>query len=290
MLRKVPWLSSMVALIAAMLIASCGAPTTDAAAADVEAKGANVRTDDLNAVLKKHVDDSGMVDYKALKSDSKKLDAYLASVAAFDPTVYASWPDAKKKAFWMNAYNAITLKSILNKYPIKAGLLRGLAFPKNSIRQIAGVWDKTQWTVMGRAMTLNDIEHKTLRADFDEPRIHAALVCAAMGCPPLRDEAYAADRLEEQLDEQMRDFLTNPLKFKIDRTSNTVYLSSIFEWYGEDFVTSFGTDTKYKGHSDIERAVLNAIRLHLSEVDRAYLDSASFSIDYLDYDWSLNEQ
>jgi len=135
--------------------------------------------------LTSYVDDKGMVDYRGLKADHAALDDFTASIAHLDPKVYEGWSERQKIAFWINVYNALTLKAIIDHYPIQASYLKSLIYPQNSIRQIPGVWDKLSFPVMGRNMTLDHIEHAMLRAGFDEPRIHVALVCGAKGCPPL---------------------------------------------------------------------------------------------------------
>lgn len=242
------------------------------------------------AVLQTHVDDAGMVAYRALKADSAPLDEYLNLLAITPREHYDMWIVPDRIAFWINAYNAITLKAIIDHYPIQAGIGRSLLWPRNSIRQIPGVWDKLKWNVMGDSLTLNQIEHDILRKQFYEPRIHAALVCAARSCPPLRREPYSGTVLEAQLEDQMKRFLSNPTKFRIDRENDTVFLSAIFKWFGEDFVDRYRTDTAFGGHSDVERAVLNAIAPHLQEADQDYLRTATFHVGYLDYDWTLNER
>lgn len=245
---------------------------------------------DYGASLSAHVDDSGMVSYKALKAGSQKLDAFTAALANLDPQTFDGWSEEEKIAFWVNAYNALTLKAIIDHYPIKASFFKSVVYPKNSIRQIDGVWDKLKFQVQGRAMTLDEIEHQVLRAEFDEPRIHMALVCAAMGCPPLRSELYTGDQLDAQLDDQTRKFLANPEKFRIDRDRKKVYLSPIFKWFGEDFVETYGIEKGFSGKKQSERAVLNFIAKYLDEKDREYLSTAEYEVSYLDYDWSLNEQ
>ncbi len=246
--------------------------------------------DDYADALKAYVNDNGMVNYAQLKSHSEKLDSFLSSLAALDRNVYDGWQNPAKIAFWLNAYNACTLKAIIDHYPIQSSFFASLRYPKNSIRQISGVWDKLQFTVMGQPMMLDGIEHGTLRKEFHEPRIHMALVCAAMGCPPLRNEPYTGDRLSAQLDDQARRFLSNPAKFRIDAQGGTVYLSSIFKWFGEDFVTKYGVDQGYGNHSAVERAVLHFISGYLGKEDADRLSAGDYSISYLDYDWSLNEQ
>jgi hypothetical protein len=242
------------------------------------------------AALSKYVDDRGMVNYQKLKVDRRDLDLFAASLARVKPEDNEPRDDKQKIAFWINAYNALTLEAIIRNYPIQSSLLRSVVYPKNSVRQIPGVWDKLRFVVVGREMTLNDIEHGTLRAKFNEPRIHLALVCAAMSCPPLRNEPYTAEKLDQQLDDQARRFLRSPQGFRIDRGESRVYLSAIFKWFGEDFIGTYGTSDKFAGKSDIERAVLNFVSGYVGQIDRDYLLKGSYRIEYLDYDWSLNEQ
>ena len=149
-----------------------------------------------------------------------ELDEFVTAFGRLDEKVYEKWDEKAKIAFWLNAYNAFTLKAIIDNYPIKSSFFRSRVYPKNSIRQIPGVWDKIPFTVMGQDLTLEHIEHKILREGFDEPRIHMALVCAAIGCPPLRNEPYLGEELDDQLDDQTRRFLANQEKFKIARSRN----------------------------------------------------------------------
>lgn len=240
-------------------------------------------------VLKTYLNDDGMVNYKALKANREKLDAFCTSLEKLDPGIYENWTEKEKIAFWLNAYNAHILQTIINRYPIKASLLKSLAFPKNSIQQISGAFNKISFVIMGRKMTQDDIEHETLRKLFNEPRVHMALVCAAKGCPPLRNEPYLGEKAEAQLNDQTKKFLSNRSKFSIDRTNTTVSLSSIFKWFGEDFIKSYGTDKAFKGHNQKERAVLNFISVYLPERDRDYLKKRKYTVSYTPYDWSLNE-
>ncbi len=232
------------------------------------------------------VDGEGLVDYAALKADAGDLDALYAAIANLDRGQYETWSEQRQIAFWVNAYNGLTLKAIVANYPPKRSLA-SVIHPRG-IRWIPGVWDKLAFTVMGREMTLNDIEHQVLRVDYDEPRIHAALVCAAISCPPLRDEPFVAERLEQQLDGQTRRFLDR--SFRIDRDAGKVYLSKILDWYGADFVNSFDPAAGFAGHSAAERAVLSFISGYLGAADQAYLRDGDYEVEYSAYDWSLNEQ
>jgi hypothetical protein len=170
------------------------------------------------------------------------------------------------------------LQSIIDQKPLK-----------KSIKDIFGVWSIRKFKLVGQSKTLDNIEHNILRVDFDEPRIHVALVCAAISCPPLRDEPYTGENLHEQLDEQVRKFLASPHGFRIDRQAGKVYLSSIFKWYGQDWIKQYQIENKFAGNKS-ERAVLNFISRYLEFSDQDYLKQGNYKIDYLEYDWSLNKQ
>ena len=245
---------------------------------------------DFAAVLAEYVDDNGLVDYAALKVNRERLDAFVDLLAHVDPNAYQDWSDGEKIAFWINAYNGLTLKLIVDRHPIDSSFLRSIAFPKNSIMQIPGRWTEVTFEVMSGQMTLDAIEHDVLRAQLGEPRIHMALVCAALSCPELRKEPFVAARLEEQLDDQAREFLANKNKFRIDREGNVVYLSAIFDWFTEDFVDRYGSGDPQGQRSEKTQAVINFVARYVSGADAAYLASGDYRIKYLDYDWTLNEQ
>ncbi len=257
--------------------------------------------DGYAATLRKYVDAAGMVNYRQLADDHAELDAFLLAMARVSPELYQSWDADAQLAFWINAYNALTLKAIIDHYPIEAGLLSGLAHPDNSIRQIPGVWDKILFLVVGQRMTLDDIEHSILRGqasgrigdygEFDEPRIHVALVCAAMSCPSLRNEPFVGGALAAQLDDQAERMVSAPSKFRIDHEAGKVYLSSIFKWFGTDFVKRYAPAEGFgSGGDDAEKAVLHLISGYLPAADAEFLRTGTYAIEYLDYDWTLNEQ
>ena len=258
---------------------------------DSDAKEFAVDTEGYREGLAKYVDDKGLINYAGWKADRAGLDTYLESIARVEYVALRTRPDAEQLAFWFNAYNAITIKYILENYPIEKGsLIAGALYPANSIRQIKGVWDELTTPVAGRDLTLDEIEHEVLRENFDEPRLHMALVCASLSCPPLQNEVYAADTLHEQLDKQARAFLSNAGAFQIDRERRRIGLSAIFDWYGDDFVKGYGSPEPLSGHNQTETAVLHFVRQHVGEGDAAYIGEANYSIHYLDYDWALNEQ
>lgn len=234
--------------------------------------------DDYASVLQTYVNDRGLVNYQALQKNRQALDRFNRAIAGVAPSTYAAWSEKEKLAFLFNAYNALTLQSIIDEEPIKS-----------SIRDIPGVWKWRKFKLAGQEKTLDNIEHDMLRVDFDEPRLHVALVCAAMSCPPLLDEPYRAEKLDEQLEERVKNFIASPHGFRIDRAQKRVYLSSIFKWYGEDWKKTYGVEGKFTGN-DSERAVLNFISHYLNQSDRDYLAEGDYEIAYLDYDWSLNRQ
>ena len=239
--------------------------------------------DDYATVLKNHVDDKGMVNYKKLKAGPEKLESFIASVDKFEPSSYSKYDDNERIAFWLNAYNAFTLKAIIDNYPIKSNFFKSMHYPKNSIRQISGVWNKITFKVMGKGRTLEQIEHKILRKEFKEPRIHMAMVCAAMGCPVLRNEPYTGKKLDQQLDDQGRGFLANPTKLKFDPKKRVLHISPIFKWFSKDFVQP--------KHRDSQAAIIEFIGKYLNKEHEFFsAPTKDVTIKYLDYDWSLNEQ
>jgi len=256
----------------------------------IDPQPAGFSQDDYASVLKEHVTVDGLVYYGRLKSNRERLDRFVAALRTVGRDAYESWDEEEQVAFWINAYNALTLTAIINHYPIQPVLSESFLIPRKSIRQIPGVWDELRFMVIRQQLTLNQIEHEILRKQFDEPRIHMALVCAANSCPPLRNEPFDGDRLESQLQDQARRFASDPSKFRIDRARRRVLLSSIFKWYGEDFVSTYGTDADFPGHNAVERSVLNFIGWHLDAKNRDYLIKGRYRVEYLDYDWSLNEQ
>ena len=245
---------------------------------------------DYAAVLKTFVNENAMVNYSRLKAQPQQLRAYVSALGTLDRSRYEKWGERDKIAFWLNAYNGLTLKVIIDNYPIKSSFLKSRLYPKNSIRQISGVWSRITFKVMGRNLTLDHIEHKILRPTFNEPGIHMAMVCAAMGCPPLRNEPYTGDKLDEQLADQTRRFLGHSAKFKIDRGDNRIYQSPIFKWFAVDFFKRHAPRANIGRHNKVVSSVLNFIAPHLSEADKKYVLTGKYKIKYLKYDWSLNEQ
>lgn len=258
--------------------------TTGAAAGSPASKTPPVY-DDYRAVLMGFVDANGLVDYAGLREQRSYLDDFVVYLQQVSPKTYAAWPESDQIAFWINAYNALTLRAIIDHFPINPERLNG-SYPRNSIRQIPGVWEVARVQVMDESITLGYIETKHLRRDFHEPRIHVALVCAAVSCPKLRREPYEGARLDAQLDDQARAFLKDPRHFRIDTANRKVRVSEIFRWYAEDFAPA-GTPTTDK--KALERTGLTTFASpYLGQTERTLLKDAV--IEYAPYDWALNEQ
>ncbi|MFC1600802.1 DUF547 domain-containing protein [Candidatus Sumerlaeota bacterium] len=240
-------------------------------------------------VLKRHVDELGMVNYRALQKEPQDLGLFLDAAAKLRPAVFAKWDDGDKIALYCNVYNANTLKAILDHYPIKAAGLASWRFPASSIRQIPGVWDKLKFELMGSKVTLEHVEHEILRKQFREPRIHMALVCAAKGCPPLRQEPFTGARLDEQLDDQARRYLNSASGLQLKRDEGGLYVSRIFQWFADDFTKARPT-RRFSGYPEKQRAVLAFIVRYGDKSVGEFLGAKQRSINYVEYDWSLNEQ
>jgi hypothetical protein len=225
----------------------------------------------FDALLKAHVAD-GMVNYDAFRA-APTFKSYLAALARQDPKML---PRAEQLAFWINAYNAYTIQLIISHNETRS--IRNIN--KTLGLKLKGPWSEKMAAVGGTTYTLDNIEHDIIRPTYNEPRIHFALVCAAMGCPPLRSEAYTGARLETQLDEQARMFLLeSPEKNRVDVASRTFYHSMIFGYYKADFGGS------------LESAGAYAARwFPAGSPERRLLESGKFRAVETEYDWTLNSQ
>jgi hypothetical protein len=290
-LVRIVWVSAVLVSTALFIFGKRGTELTPVSPASSEPRSSFVN-DAYAEVLRRFVDSRGGVDYSQIKAERHLLDSYIDGMGRLHVSELKSWSEPHRIAFWINAYNALTLRAVIDHYPIQTSFLRSLVYPKKSIRQIDGVWDRLQFTVAGRKLTLDQIEHEVLRSQFDEPRIHMALVCAARSCPPLRREPYEGHDLDRQLNDQTRRFLSDPARFRIERSptgSGTVHLSAIFDWFGGDFVSKYGTNDQFSGHGPSERAVLNFLSPALQPDQLRFIQEDSYQIRYLEYDWSLNE-
>jgi len=252
----------------------CGGPASGQAGARATTTAVRDSVDHrpFDRVLRRFVDRNGRVDYDGLRAAADTtLVPYLRRLATTD--VSALGREARL-AFWINAYNALTLKLIIGHYPVPNiwAVTPGPAEPKEN-----SPFKQTVGTVADTARTLDEIEHEIIRERFEEPRIHFALVCAARSCPPLRREAYTGARLDRQLDEQARSFFHDESKNRIPAGDERVSLSRILKWYGDDF----GPTTD---------ALQRTIAPYFEGRVRRRLASADYEVTYLPYDWSLNDQ
>ena len=234
------------------------------------------------ALLKKHVvllggGKASQLRYAGMAAERAPLKAYTDSLSAVGSAAFNGFSKPQQMAFLINAYNAFTVELILTRYPQLA-----------SIRDLGSLlsspWKPKFIKLLGTEMSLDNIEHDTLRAKgrYDDPRIHFAVNCASVGCPMLREEAFVAERLEAQLDEQA-------LRFMSDRSRNRyadgkLELSKIFDWYGGDFKLG------YKGIASLAAfAARYANQLADAPADRERIKAMTVDIAFLDYDWKLND-
>ena len=247
--------------------------------------------DKCAGVLKDFVDDRGMVDYKGLRRERYGLRTVLEEFSKLDRRQYRSWPKADKIAFWINTYNLQKLKVVADNYPItpSSRILAAYWGPLN-IRHIEAKISRHEFLIMDEQFTFAEVEKRFFRDQFDDPRIFFALTSASLSSPPLRNEPYYGRKLSEQLDDQVRRFLSGPLAFIIDREKQRVYLSAMFELSsrGAEFVEKFATDKKFKDHPPPTRAALNFITNYISQKDVSFLEVGNYSVKYMKHDWTIN--
>ena len=223
-----------------------------------------------DGLLEKYVDDKGLVNYKAWKAntgDAQALDQYLAHLSQS----HGKGTKEQQLAFWINAYNAVTVKGILREYPTTS--------IRNHTAKLFGynIWKNLKLVVGDKQVSLDEMEHQVLRK-MGEPRIHFAIVCASIGCPRLLNEAYVAERLDEQLTVNSKSFFADASKFHYNANRQTFYISPIIQWFGEDFGNS-------------EPAQLKTIAPYISDTAASQAAaSGRGTMSFVDYDWGLNDQ
>lgn len=201
-------------------------------------------------LLRKYVSNTGKVNYKGLKAEKERLDSYIKLLSEQEPT--GAWSRNEQLAYWINVYNANTVKLIIENYPLK------------SITDLGKPWDKQFIKAGSNTYTLNQVENEIIRPVFKEPRIHFAVNCAAKSCPPLLNEAFTAEKLNGQLEKQTRAFINSSAN---SISSDKVELSKIFEWYGGDFGDLVSYLQKYSS----------------TQINK------SAKVSFKEYDWALNE-
>lgn len=242
--------------------------------------------------LRAFVDARGMVDYRQLRRKRFELGLMLEELGKLDPGEYRLWSETDKIAFWINMYNLQKLKVVVDNYPITpSSRILAVYWGPLNVRHIEGKIAGHKFLVMEEQFTLSEIERRFFREQFDDPRIFFALTSASLSSPPLRNEPYYGERLDEQLDDQVGRFLSNPLALRIDRGKNRVYLSAMFELssHGKEFIEKFATDKKFKDHPPTTRAALNFITNYISQNDISFLELGNYSVKYMKYDWTIND-
>jgi len=239
----------------------------------------------LDTILDTYVRD-GFVYYRALKSDRGKLDAYVGSLGEVGVD---GLPREAQIAFWLNAYNALVLRTVVDHYPIAA---RSKEYPARSIRQIPGAFERLTHRVGRSTLTLDQIEQNILSA-FHDPRLYLALGRGAVGGGRLRSEAYTPTELESQLKEVASECTSRSACVYVDRENNKLLATPIFSWREKDFVEGYGDKAPgaFANRSPIERAILAFVHPGLLTIEREYLDknANTFQLAYEPLDWTLND-
>jgi hypothetical protein len=237
--------------------------------------------DDL---LKKHVKyvqngNASRVDYAGFAKDRAQLKAVLDDYEKVTKPEFDAWTKPQQQAFLINDYNALTVEKILRRYP-----------DIRSIRDYGSVfgnpWKDKFFTLFGQPASLDFIEHETLRKDgaYDEPRVHVAVVCASIGCPMLRNDAFTADKVEAQMEDAMKRFLSERSRNRYNPRTQKLEVSKIFDWYGKDF------ERGHKGFASVKGTMARYADLLADKPeDRAAVRGEKADLVFLDYDWSLND-
>jgi len=219
------------------------------------------------------------VDYAELAKDRAALKAVLDDYRKVTRAEFGTWTKPQQQAFLINDYNALTIEKILTRYP-------GI----KSIRDFGSVfgnpWKDKFFTLFGEPSFLDHIEHEILRKEgvYDDPRVHVAVVCASVGCPMLRNEAFRADKLEAQLEDAFRRFLSDRTRNRYNAQSRSLEVSKIFDWYGKDF------ERGHKGFTSVKQMFARYAELLADKpADRAGVSAQQVEVKFLDYDWSLND-
>ena len=218
---------------------------------------------------------ASQVDYAGFQADAPALAAYLDSLSAVTTAEFAGWSRDQRLAFLINAYNAFTLQLVLTRYPD----LRSI---KDLGSFFSSPWKKRFFTLLGTQRSLDDIEHDMIRSPgaYDEPRIHFAVNCASIGCPALPNEAFVAERLDSQLQDGVRRFLSDRSRNRYNRNSGALEVSKIFDWFGGDFKPQFGSVRGFLARYD--RLLAD------SDSARSRIRNQETKLRFLAYDWNLN--
>ncbi len=233
---------------------------------------------------------NGDVEYAVLRRKRSHLLSAAQLLERLHPAVLMSLSKEERIAFWINTHNTCILKLIVDNYPIQPKWYM-ILYPANSIMHIPGAWDKVFFKIMGLEYNLKEIRNDLLLNRYKDPRICFALSDAARGGAILRSETYLPERLDNQLDEQVRVYLQSPQGYRLDRDANIVYLSNVFAMNKDAFLISeYASILKFRSRKPDERAWLNFLCAFLPEEDTLYLDKTDVEIRFIGFDWTLNEK
>jgi hypothetical protein len=226
----------------------------------------------------------GDVYYRAIKSERAKLDSYVNQLAT---TSIEKASREEQIAFWLNAYNALVLRTVADHYPLQG---KSAEYPAKSIRQIPGAFERLTHRVAGRTLTLDQIE-QTILAGYHDPRLYFALGRGAVGSGRLRSEAFTAARLEEQLAEVAAECVTRAQCVSINRETGKVSVSAIFSWREKDFTAAYAdkAPAAFAARSPIERAVIAFVMPTLLATEKEFIATNTFQLSYAPFDWTLND-
>jgi hypothetical protein len=272
---KVDWRLQLAAALLAVVLPGVVTRAQDA--------GADTRRQRFDEILDTNVRD-GFVYYRALKSERARLDGYVSSLA--EVRLDTASPQ-ERVAFWLNGYNAIVLQTVIDHYPMPQ---RTRDYPAGSIRQIPGAFERETHRLAGRTLTLDQIE-QTVLPTFHDPRVFLALGRGAVGSGRLRSEAYVPDRIEQQLAEDAAECASRRQCVQVDAAANVMRVSSIFSWRRAEFIEAYAerSTNGFSSRSPIERAVLAFIDPKTLAAERDFLKKNEFRMEYLPFDWSLND-
>lgn len=252
------WVNIMATIfLLSILLTNCKAP-------QIQSNSKPVDHSIWDSLLHQYVDDGGLVDYQLMVKDSHRLEKYLDILRQNHPND-KNWSKEEIMAYWINAYNAFTVELILRNYPVAS-----IKDIKNGVPFVNTVWDIKFINIEGAQFDLNNIEHGILRQDFNDPRVHFALVCASMSCPKLQNFAFTANDLENQLDRAAKEFINESFRNEIN--ADEPKLSKLLDWYWGDFKNQYPS-----------RAALINKYSSISFPEKQ-------SFDFLEYNWTLNEK
>jgi len=239
----------------------------------------------LDQILDVDVRD-GYVYYRALRSDRARLDRYVASLNVPAAT-YQSWSREQQMAFWVNAYNAFVLETVIDHYPINGS---SKEYPVNSVRQVPGAFERIKHRAAGQSLTLDEIEKKIL-PPFKEPRLYLALGRGAVGSGRLRSEAYTGELLKQQLDSIQKEFTSEQTMIRVDRGANQISVTPIISWHDAEFIAAYdpGATGAMAQRSPVERAIVAFVTPHLLPLEKELVQKNEFKVAYHPFDWRLND-